>query len=202
MRLPVQPAHLPTGAECDRMRRLEAVYDAAQELLEVARLRGDDTLPCPSADPKLWTARMQDAWDELRDAREAVEAKGIEPEMSEQTITHECGAKTSSVPRYDLIPTRALDALAARFEHGLERYEKNNWRKGLTDKDYVIGRLNHVIQHAKAAIDKIEGTLPVNEDDDAGAIMWGGAFLCEALEELRNKEWLKQVEVKFGCTTS
>lgn len=51
MRLPVQPAHLPTGAECERMRRLEAVYEAAGKLL--------------------------DARDELREAHGALEALSI-----------------------------------------------------------------------------------------------------------------------------
>lgn len=35
------------------------------ELFEVAELRGDNDLPHPSDDPKLWTARMQTAWDEI-----------------------------------------------------------------------------------------------------------------------------------------
>ena len=38
---------------------------AVQELLEVAALRGDSTLPVPEDDPVLWTARMQTAWDTL-----------------------------------------------------------------------------------------------------------------------------------------
>lgn len=45
-----------------RITELEA---AGSELLAVAALRGDDDLPHPAEDPKLWTARMQDAWDEL-----------------------------------------------------------------------------------------------------------------------------------------
>ena len=43
-----------------RVKRLEAVL---RELVEVATLRGDNDLPHPMNDPKLWTARMQDAWD-------------------------------------------------------------------------------------------------------------------------------------------
>jgi len=42
----------------------EAV-EKMEELKEVADLRGDNDLPHPSDDPKTWTARMQDAWDEL-----------------------------------------------------------------------------------------------------------------------------------------
>ena len=39
------------------------VAEAARELLEVAKLRGDNEFQHPADDPKLWTARMQDAWD-------------------------------------------------------------------------------------------------------------------------------------------
>jgi hypothetical protein len=49
-------------AECRRLR------EAGAELLEVADLRGDSDLPHPANDPKLWTARMADAWAGLRDA--------------------------------------------------------------------------------------------------------------------------------------
>jgi hypothetical protein len=42
------------------------LLDALTELLEVADLRGDSTLPKPPDDQKLWTARMQTAWDDAR----------------------------------------------------------------------------------------------------------------------------------------
>ena len=48
--------------------RFQPLIEAAEELLEVAALRGDADLPHPADDPKLWTARMQTAWDELRAA--------------------------------------------------------------------------------------------------------------------------------------
>lgn len=41
------------------------LLEAAQELLEVAVLRGDSTLPSPPDDPKDHSARMQTAWDDL-----------------------------------------------------------------------------------------------------------------------------------------
>ncbi len=43
--------------ELDRMR------EALSELVECADLRGDSDLPHPADDPLLWTARMQEAWD-------------------------------------------------------------------------------------------------------------------------------------------
>ncbi len=49
-------------AKCER---LDRVHEAAKEVWEVTQLRGDEDLPHPADDPKLWTARMQDAWCEL-----------------------------------------------------------------------------------------------------------------------------------------
>ena len=57
------------------LRRAEPVMAAVEELLEVADLRGDTDLPHPADDPKLWTARMQSAWDDLRAALEFKEKK-------------------------------------------------------------------------------------------------------------------------------
>lgn len=45
--------------------RLLSLRGAVRELLEVARLRGDSSLPSPVDDEKLWTSRMQAAWDDL-----------------------------------------------------------------------------------------------------------------------------------------
>jgi len=53
--------------ETARLRaRVAELEGAAEELLEVADLRGETELPHPSDDPVLWSARMQTAWDELR----------------------------------------------------------------------------------------------------------------------------------------
>ena len=43
----------------------KAYVDAVSELVEVAELRGDCDLPHPADDPRIWTARMQDAWIEI-----------------------------------------------------------------------------------------------------------------------------------------
>ena len=53
-----------------KLMAMERLKAAVQELLEVARLRGDTDLPHPADDPKHWTARMQTAWDDLAAAQE------------------------------------------------------------------------------------------------------------------------------------
>ncbi len=61
------------AALLEALKEKEELLDAARELLEVATLRGDTLLAHPAEDARLWTGRMQEAWDELErvlDARE------------------------------------------------------------------------------------------------------------------------------------
>lgn len=55
------------------LKGLGKVARAAEELLEVSDLRGDiDDIPGPCDDPKLWTARLITAWEEIRAALDAL----------------------------------------------------------------------------------------------------------------------------------
>lgn len=94
------------------------------------------------------------------------------------TVTHSSGAKTSSCPRLDLIPYEAQLRLAARFEVGETRYGRDNWRKGLRDDEYVAERIAHLMNHAARILAKMRGQIPDDGEDDAGAILWAGAFLA------------------------
>jgi hypothetical protein len=92
-------------------------------------------------------------------------------------------AKTSHSFRFDLIPHEALVRLAERYRFGAEKYGENNYQKSIGDIDYTIERLNHVVEHTFTLIEKLKSKRngqEVNflEDDDAAAIMWGGAFAC------------------------
>jgi hypothetical protein len=91
----------------------------------------------------------------------------------------------SKKPRYSLIPKAALDALADRFELGQQKYKDKSWnaltkQDGLLDDAWVIARAEHVIYHAMLIIQKMNGLIPDDGDDDAAAIMWGGTCLHEA----------------------
>lgn len=100
------------------------------------------------------------------------------------TIITSSVAKSSTSPRFDLLPSRALARVAARYEKGLARYGRDNWRKGTSDNDYLLERIAHIIGHCYKLIDKLEGREKLlGSDDDAGAIAWGGLFLCEAMCE-------------------
>ena len=52
----------------DDMSTESELREALAELVEVADLRGDSTLPSPADDARLHTARMQAAWDAAREA--------------------------------------------------------------------------------------------------------------------------------------
>jgi hypothetical protein len=106
----------------------------------------------------------------------------------EAKVVSKSGATSSALPGYDQLPYHAMRLLASRYSLGEAKHGRHNWRKGLNDKDYVIKRLGHVVHHALKAIAILEGFVPDDGDDNAGAIMWGGAFLAEAMHELQNKQ--------------
>ena len=55
------------GKEAARLNsELSNLLSAAIELVSVANQRGDDEILHPPDDPKLWSARMQSAWDIMR----------------------------------------------------------------------------------------------------------------------------------------
>ncbi len=102
------------------------------------------------------------------------------------------GVVTSSkIPALHLIPTEALLRTAARFELGIERKGADKaWnacsenQSCLSDKQFVLDRIGHVILHALSLRDKVLRNAPLDGDDDAGAIAWSGAFLCCATKAL------------------
>lgn len=93
--------------------------------------------------------------------------------------TSKSGATSSALVGYDQLPYHAMLRLASRYSLGEFKHGRHNWRKGLKDRQYALNRLGHVIHHALKAIAILEGFLPDDGDDNAGAIMWGGAFLAE-----------------------
>ena len=105
-----------------------------------------------------------------------------ESKMKDDRTTHN-GVGTSHCPDFSQIPLEALVSLARRYELGAKKHGKDNWRPGIKDKSYCIERLNHVINHAFTLIGKLEGRIENDGDDDAGAILWGGALAVLATKE-------------------
>lgn len=102
-------------------------------------------------------------------------------DAGDDKVKHESGATSSYCPDFAQIPVLALIRLAKRFELGAKKHGRKNYMGGVHDKSYVIERLNHVIHHCYKLIQKLEGDLPFDKDDDAGGIMWGGAFATLAV---------------------
>ena len=103
---------------------------------------------------------------------------------------------SSKIPPLHLIPTIALESLANRFQKGIERKGDKSWnalsanQSILTDREFAIERTAHVIQHAMKLRDKLlNGEDLPGDDDDAGAIMWAGAFFaCVGAALTKEKE--------------
>lgn len=96
------------------------------------------------------------------------------------------GVKSTKIPRFELIPKSSLEALALIFEKGIEKKGDGAWNaltlnknEALKDKAFVIERLSHVIKHCYDAIGKVQNEKEWEGEEDAGAIMFGGAVLAE-----------------------
>lgn len=107
---------------------------------------------------------------------------------TQETVWFKSGATSSRIPRYDLIPRAALKRVADRFELGLVRHGEHSWnaraanQECLQDKEFLIARAAHAIDHALKLIAKLEGLSPEDGDDDAAAIAWAGICLCAGTE--------------------
>ena len=85
--------------------------------------------------------------------------------------------------------------MTGRMELGLERHKEKSWNAltpnhpALSDKDAIVARAAHAIDHASKLIAILTGQIPDDGDDHASAVMWAGTFLCESKEwEMRRKE--------------
>jgi hypothetical protein len=93
-------------------------------------------------------------------------------------------AVSSKIPRLELIPKEALISLAGRFELGIERHPEKHWnalstnRYSALTREFLLARMAHVVHHAYDAIYKIKNDSTYSEEDDAGAILFGGAALA------------------------
>lgn len=47
----------------------------------------------------------------------------------------------------DQIPFEGLEAVGKIFAEGAIKYGRDNWKKGVGDKEYQLERLNHAIRH-------------------------------------------------------
>ena len=102
-------------------------------------------------------------------------------------------ALSSKIPAFHLIPTVGLERLAQRFELGVERKKEKSWnaisqnQEVLLDRLFLVERLSHIIHHAMKLRDVIIQGKKI-EDDDAGAIAWGGIFAICSTDAIQKQE--------------
>jgi hypothetical protein len=67
-----------------------------------------------------------------------------QPVANEEMVTYQSGAIRSKLEaRYDLLPLAGLTAMAEAMARGLEKYPRDNWRKGIPVEQCI----NHAIRH-------------------------------------------------------
>jgi hypothetical protein len=102
------------------------------------------------------------------------------------------GLTSTKQPRLSLIPHAGLVNAAERFELGLEKHAEtaynklsNNTAAALEDRDWLIERVSHAIEHCYRMIDILIDPNKVISDlkDDAGAVAWCGLVLGEAAKQ-------------------
>ena len=122
------------------------------------------------------------------------------------------GKIASSIsPAFHLIPSVAITALANRCKLGVERKADKAWnattnnQECLTDRELIMHRIGHVIDHALKLRDKLihadaENDIEaLNTDDDAAAVMWGGMFLVCAIDAVRDE--MEGIDAKARAVT-
>jgi hypothetical protein len=77
--------------------------------------------------------------------------------------------------RFDLLPTRAIRALAVHFENGAKKYGIRNWEKGMPLSQFLDSGLRHGFQVLEGAVDE-----PHTE-----AAIWNFMCFLETRERIR-----------------
>ena len=104
--------------------------------------------------------------------------------MAEEKRDFKSGVTSTKQPRLSLIPHAGLVNAAVRFELGIEKHGEKAWNSlsenqaALDDKDWLIERCSHAIEHCYSMIDSLKGGESAPEH--AGAVAWCGLVLGEA----------------------
>lgn len=101
-------------------------------------------------------------------------------------ITLPCGATSSKLSlRMDLVPEIFIRRVAKRYTEGAAKHGDYNYRKGLTDPEFIQERIAHLRLHLS------DWLMGINtQDDNLSAVAWGIAFLMEVEETSQGREAL------------
>lgn len=69
-------------------------------------------------------------------------------ELSRKELINNFKAKTEKLgTSLSQIPYHSLERVGRIFDEGANKYGKDNWKKGVDDKEYIEERTNHAIRH-------------------------------------------------------
>lgn len=106
-------------------------------------------------------------------------------QQAEDKQTFKSGAQSSErKPPYHLVPfLKFMPRLAARYQEGVDKgYGEDNYLNGALDRDFVLDRCNHTMEHLARAIQNYRRGQFSPEDDDTAAALWGVIMLMIAEE--------------------
>lgn len=116
--------------------------------------------------------------------------------------TFSSGASSSGkLPPYHTVPAYFFDRVANVRGFGDKKYGVDNWKKGAQDREFILDRISHGIQHFMKLAEKVkEGrvgpTDTIPGQDDAAACAVNALFVMEwqrqqqkKMEALSSGEW-------------
>lgn len=105
------------------------------------------------------------------------------------------GKKPDYAEIFDRCTLLSLQRLTAQRRYGDNKYGKDNWKKGAQDKEFILDRINHVVEHALNLHKQVLAGDPGNwraGEDDAAALMCGAMFVMQFQWELRREQERKK----------
>lgn len=71
--------------------------------------------------------------------------------------------------RFDLLPTKGIIRLAKRCEYGAQKYEADDWKKGIPNNQLLDSALRHIFQYKEGKKD----------EDHLSAAVWNLMVIME-----------------------
>jgi len=92
--------------------------------------------------------------------------------------------RSGKLPNTTRVPIGFIEMIATRGDEGEEKYGRHNYRRGLTDTEFIEQGFAHGVKHLQALANYYHdhGTFPRQADDDLAGAAWSLMMLWEARE--------------------